>query len=117
MRPSIIWYDLLGVPADASSEDIQQAYDAKAGLLRPELLAGAPSTVVTAAARAQGIIDAARGVLGDAVRRQRYDQAAGLWGSGGGLGQPGDSPAGSGLPDSDVAADNPGAEVLRGLDE
>jgi curved DNA-binding protein CbpA len=115
MRPSITWYDLLGALPDASSEDIQQAYDAKAGLLRPELLSGAPSTVLTAAARAQGIIDAARGVLGDPVRRQRYDEAAGLWGSGGGLGQPGDYPAGSGLPDSDFAAGNPGAEVLCGL--
>jgi hypothetical protein len=54
-------------------------------------------------------------VLGDPVRRQRYDEAAGLWGSSGGLSQPGDSPAGSGLPDSDFAAGNPGAEVLRGL--
>jgi curved DNA-binding protein CbpA len=115
MRPSITWYDLLGALADASSGDIQQAYDAKTGVLRPELLSGAPSEVVTAAARAQGIIDAARGVLGDPVLRQRYDEAAGLWGSGGGLGQPGDYPAGSGLPDSDFAADNPGAEVLRGL--
>jgi len=115
MRPCITWYDLLGALPDASSEDIQQAYDAKAGLLRPELLSDAPSTVVTAAARAQGIIDAARTVLGDPVSRQRYDEAAGLWGSGGGLGQPGDYPAGSGLPDSDFAADNPGAAVLRGL--
>jgi hypothetical protein len=115
MRPGMTWYDLLGTLPDASSEDIQQAYDAKAGLLRPELLAGAPSKVVTAAARAQGITDAARRVLGDPVSRQRYDEAAGLWGSGGGLGQPGDYPAGSGLPDSDFAADNPGAEVLRGL--
>jgi len=115
MRPCITWYDLLGALPDASSEDIQQAYDAKAGLLRPELLSGAPSTVVTAAARAQGIIDAARRVLGDPVSRQRYDETAGLWGSGGGLGQPGDYPAGSGLPDSDFAADNPGAAVLRGL--
>jgi hypothetical protein len=49
------------------------------------------------------------------VRRQRYDQAAGLWGSGGGLRQPPDSPAGSGLPDSDFAAGNPGADVLRSL--
>ena len=60
MRAVITWYDLLGALPDASSEDIQQAYNAKAGLLRPELLSGAPSTVVTAAARAQGIIDAAR---------------------------------------------------------
>jgi curved DNA-binding protein CbpA len=115
MRPGITWYDLLGALPDASSEDIQRAYDAKAGLLRPELLSGAPPAVVTAAALAQGIIDAARGVLADPVKRQRYDQAAGLWGSGGGLGQPGDYPAESGLPESDYAADNPGAEVLRGL--
>ena len=117
MRPGITWYDLVGALSDASSEDIQRAYDAKAGLLRPELLSGAPPAVVTAAARAQGIIDAARGVLADPVKRQRYDQAAGLWGSGGGLDEPGDYPAASGLPESDYAADNPGAEVLRGLDE
>jgi len=115
MRAGITWYDLLGALPDASSADIQRAYDAKAGLLRPELLSGAPSTVVTAAARAQGIIDAALAVLGDPVRRQRYNEAAGLWGSGGGLNQPGDYPPESGLPDSDFAADNPGAEVLRSL--
>ena len=115
MRADITWYDLLGALPDASSEDIQRAYHAKAGLLRPELLSGVPSTVVMAAARAQGIIDAARQVLSDPGRRQRYDEAAGLWGSGGGLSEPEDAPAGSGLPDSDVAADNPGAEVLRGL--
>ena len=115
MRASITWYDLIGALPDASSEDIRQAYDAKAGLLRPELLADAPSRVVTVAARAQGIIDAARRVLDDPVSRQRYDEAAGLWGSGGGLGQPGDYPAESGLPESDFTADNPGAEVLRDL--
>jgi curved DNA-binding protein CbpA len=117
MRADITWYDILGALPDASPEDIQQAYAAKTGLLRPELLSGAPSTVVTAAARAQGIIDAARQVLGDPVSRQRYNEAAGLWGSGGGLSEPGDYPPGSGLPDSDFAADNPGAEVLRGLGE
>ena len=116
MRPDITWYDLLGALPDAPAEDIQRAYDAKAGLLRPELLSGASSTVVTAAARAQGIIDAARQVLSDPVSRQRYDEAAGLWGSsGGGLSEPMDAPARSGLPDSDFAADNPGAEVLHGL--
>jgi curved DNA-binding protein CbpA len=115
MRAAITWYDLLGALSDASSEDIQQAYEAKAGVLRPELLAGAPSRVVTAAARAQGMIAAAWRVLGDPVSRRRYDEAAGLWGSGGGLSQPGDYSAGSGLPGSDFAADNPGAEVLRGL--
>src|SRR5262249_22885036 len=115
MRVGITWYDLLGALPDASPEDIQRAYDAKAGLLRLELLSGAPSKVVTAAARAQGIIETARQVVGDPVSRQRYDEAAGLWRSGGGLGQPGDAPAASGLRVSDFAADNPGAKVLRGL--
>jgi curved DNA-binding protein CbpA len=45
MRPDITWYDLLGALADASSEDIQQAYDARARLLRPELQAGAGNKV------------------------------------------------------------------------
>jgi len=115
MRAGITWYDLLGALPDASSGDIQRAYDAKAGLLRPELLSGAPSAVVTAATRAQGIIDAALAVLGDPARRQRYNQAAGLWGSGGGLDETGDYPAASGLPEADFAAGNPGAEVLRSL--
>jgi len=115
MRPSITWYDILGALPDASSGDIQHAYDAKADLLRPQLLSGAPSKVITAAARARGIIDAAQRVLGDPVSRKRYDEASGLWGSGGGLDQPGDYPAGSGLPDTDFAADNPGAAVLNSL--
>lgn len=55
MRPAITWYDLLGALPDAPPEDIQQAYDAKASLLRPELLSGAPSKVSIAAAQAQGL--------------------------------------------------------------
>jgi len=96
MRPSITWYDILDALPDASAEDIRQAYDAKAGLLRPELFAGAPSKVVTAAARARGIIDAALRVLGDPVSRLRYDEAAGLWRSHGDSGRQGDSPPGPG---------------------
>lgn len=38
MRPDVTWDDLLGALPDASYADIQQAYAAKAGLLRPELL-------------------------------------------------------------------------------
>src|SRR5215471_5312346 len=116
MRAGITWYDLLGTVPDASAEDIQKAYDAKAGLLRPELLSGAPPAVISSAARAQGIIDAARQVLGDPARRERYNEVAGLWRSSGGLDEPRDTPAGSGLPDADIAAGNPGAEVLRSLE-
>jgi curved DNA-binding protein CbpA len=62
MRAGITWYDLLGALPDASSEDIQRAYDAKAGLLRPELLSGVPPAVVTAAGRRRG----------SSTRRGRY---------------------------------------------
>jgi hypothetical protein len=117
MRAGITWYDLLGALPDASPEDIQRAYDAKAGLLRPELLSGAPPAVVTAAGRAQGIIDAARQVLSDPVRRERYNELAGLWRSSGSLDEPRDSPAGSGLPDADIPAGNPAAGMLHGLEE
>lgn len=117
MRPAITWYDILDTVPDASSEDIEQAYDAKAGLLRPELLSGAPPKVVTVAARALGILEAARYALGDPVIRRHYDEAAGLSRSGGSLGQPGDSRTGYALPDFGFAVGNPGAEVLSGLTE
>jgi curved DNA-binding protein CbpA len=117
MRAGITWYDLLGALPDASPEDIQKAYGAKAGLLRPELLSGAPPAVVTAAARAQGIIDAAQQVLSDPARRERYNEVAGLWRSSGGLDAHRDSPAGSGLPDADIPAANPAASMLHGLEE
>ena len=43
------------MPPDASSEEIGQAYLSKAGLLRPELISGAPPKVATAAAQARGL--------------------------------------------------------------
>ena len=47
MRPSITWYDILGALPDASAGEIQRAYDAKADLLRPQLL-WSPDTVAVA---------------------------------------------------------------------
>jgi len=41
----------------ATPGEIRREYDAKAGLLRPELIAGAPSAVVAAASRGQRFID------------------------------------------------------------
>jgi len=117
MRPAITWYDILNAAPDAPAEDIQHAYVAKAGLLQPELLSGEPPTVVAAAARARGIIDAARQVLADQVSRERYDEAADLWRGGWGLSQPGGSRIGPGLPDFEFEGGNPGAAVLTGLTE
>jgi len=115
MRPAITWYDLINAVPDASAQDIQRAYAAKAGLLRPELLSGAPPAVVPAAARARGIIDAALRVLADPASRRRYDEAADLWRGGWGLTEPGGSRVGPGLPDFEYADGNQGAEVLNGL--
>jgi hypothetical protein len=117
MTFGITWYDILGVLTTSSAETIRRAYDAKARLLRPELLAGAQSEVITSASRAQGILDAALEVLGDHVRRERYDAAMGIRRSGGGLHQDESYPSNPGwrLSDFDVVVDIPGAEVLGAL--
>jgi len=81
----ITWYDILGVLPSVSVTKIQREYDAKASLLRPELISGAPSTVVKAASRAQGILDAAWRVLRDPVNRELYDEEIGFRRSGEGL--------------------------------
>jgi len=44
----ITWYDILDVLPGASADQIQQAYDAKASLLRPPLISGSPPKVVAA---------------------------------------------------------------------
>ena len=117
MGLDITWYDVLGALPGASAEEIQRAYDSKASLLRPELIAGAPSTVVTAVSRAQGILDSAWRVVGDPVRRKGYDEAVGLRRSGGGLVRPESFPSEPGWRSSDsgFAAGRPGAELLGGM--
>lgn len=117
MEQGTTWYTILGVLPGASAGEIQQAYDDKAGVLRPELIAGAPSNVVAAASRAQGFLDAALRVLGDPANRAGYDRQAGIVAAGGGLGGPGDSPTGSGYrsSDFDFVAGGAGAEVLGAL--
>jgi hypothetical protein len=110
----ITWYDILDVLPDASMDTIQQAYDAKASLLRPPLISGAPSKVLTAASRAQAILDAARRALIDPADRERYDEAAGLRRDGPGLAQARDIPTGPGWrpADFDFATGPPGEEAL-----
>jgi hypothetical protein len=85
MERRITWYDILGVPAGAEAVTVQREYSRKTRLLRSELLSGAPSAVVTAASRAQEILDMAWQVLSDPVSRERYDEAAGLHQAGEGL--------------------------------
>src|SRR5215469_9737044 len=85
----ITWYHVLGVLPGAEARKIKRKYEEKASLLRPELTWGAPPDVVTAVSRAQELLDTAWEVLGDPESRKRYDEAAGLRRSGGGLGQPG----------------------------
>jgi hypothetical protein len=48
MEPAVTWYDVLGVLSGAEAGKIKREYDAKAALLRPELIAGASPTVVKA---------------------------------------------------------------------
>ena len=117
VQPVVTWYDVLDVMPGASTAEIQDKYGARARLLRPALIAGAPSAVITAASRAQQILDSARRVLGDPATRARYDEAVGIRRSGGGLAQQEDFPSepGWGPEDVDLIADTRGAELLGGL--
>jgi curved DNA-binding protein CbpA len=112
----ITWYDVLGLLPGASAEQVLSRYDAKASLLRPELLAGAPSPVVAAASRALDILAAARRVLADPASRASYDEATGLR-RGGGLDPPRGFPTepGAAALDASVIGGHEGAELLGGL--
>lgn len=116
MGPGITWYEILGVLPGASAEKVKREYDARRSLLRPELIGGAPSNVVVAVRRAEGILDNAWRVLGDPVRRERYDQAAGIRRCGGGLAWSGSVPSDPGVMWSDWGSlREPGTEVIAGL--
>jgi hypothetical protein len=116
-EPGFSWYDVLGVLPGASAGKIRRSYDAKVSLLRQEIISGAPSNVVRAASRAQGILDAAWRVLGEPGSRTQYDEAAGFRRSGEGLARPLDVPSDPGLGPSDVTvAGGAGAlDALGGL--
>ena len=82
MGDGITWYDVLEVQPGASPDEIQYAYDSKASLLRPEVVAGAPPMVLDAVAHGQRILDEARAVLGDPGSRERYDASLRTGGTG-----------------------------------
>jgi hypothetical protein len=111
----ITWYDVLSVLPGAETKRIEREYEAKSGLLRPDMIAGASSNVLTAVTRAQGMLDRAWEVLGDPVSRGRYDKEIGIRRSGEGLGQPGTGPfdPGPGPDDPGIVGELPGvAEVI-----
>jgi DnaJ domain len=108
MGSGITWYDVLGVMPGAEPRKIKRQYEDKAGLLRPELIWGAPPNVVVAVRRAQELLDTAWEVLRDPGSRRRYDEAVGVRRSGGGLGQPG-----TGIESAGLAPAGPG--IIGGL--
>jgi len=115
MTETITWYDILGVLPGASAGEIEEAYQAKARLLLPDLVAGAPAPVAAAVSRAERILDAARAVLADPAVRERYDWARGIRSGGGGLAGPDSFPSEPGVSTADFIGGRAGAEVLGGL--
>jgi hypothetical protein len=66
-------YETLGVPRDATVQEIRRAYLAKQTQLSPERFVGAPANVLEAVSSANGVIDEAWRVLQDPDRRADYD--------------------------------------------
>ncbi len=61
----ITWYDVLGVLPGAEARKIKREYEAKSALLRPDMIAGAPSNVFKAVTRAQDLQRQPRAGRGD----------------------------------------------------
>ncbi len=78
MADRLSYYDILGVLPGASADEIQQSYDAKASVLAPSMIAGAPSKAVAVVDRARAALEVARRTLTDPVARHRYDTELGL---------------------------------------
>ena len=76
------YYEVLGVPPNATQDDVHHAYLAKAEQLTPERFAAASEEVRTAVSRASVAIDAAWHVLSDVALRAHYDSDVTLSGSG-----------------------------------
>ena len=91
MEQGVTWYEVLGVMPGAEQRKIKREYEARSGLLGPQMIAGAPSNVLKAVTRAQDLLEEAWRMLSDPERRRRYDEQAGLRRTGGGLGEPGSS--------------------------
>jgi hypothetical protein len=88
MAGQLTWYDIFDIAPDSSGDEVQRAFEEKAGVLRPELVSGASSKVVAAAGRARAALEAGRRILTDPASRRRYDEETGVRTAGGGLSSP-----------------------------
>jgi hypothetical protein len=68
------YYDVLGVPQDATEGELRHAYLAKADRLRRERFAGAPGNVMAALEQASAVVDQAWRTLSDDALRAAYDR-------------------------------------------
>ncbi len=71
-------YDVLGVPVDATHDDIRRAYHRQARRHHPDIHSGSGPEIVAEAHRRMEAVNAAWAVLGDPVRRRAYDGEIGL---------------------------------------
>jgi curved DNA-binding protein CbpA len=116
MEQGVTWYEVLGVLPGAEPRKVRREYEARSGLLRPEMIAGAPSDVLKAVTRAQDLLDSAWQVLSDPAARRCYDEEAGLRRTGGGLYEPGSGPSETGFDPDDLGlAGELVADVTGGL--
>jgi hypothetical protein len=85
MTGQMNYYDVLGLASGAPVDEVLDSYWAKAAVLDPSLLAGAPSAVVAVIDRARKAVEVARHTLTDPVKRPQYDIAIGIVRPGSGL--------------------------------
>ncbi len=88
MADQLSYYDILGVEPGASADEIQLAYETKAGVLAPTMISGAPSKVVAVVDRARAALEVAHQTLLDPAARRRYDTEIGILRPGTGLVDP-----------------------------
>ena len=85
---------MLGVPPDATPDDIREAWQARTAALQPGTLEGATPEVLSAAQRALQAVEEAWRVLADPAARESYDEDIGFLRPEEGLASPSRGPSG-----------------------